>query len=245
MRTLKTLITAVLLVFSLNACSSTKTYRTYTLNPSKTMVLVKSFLCEDVMNDDYVLLEDYVAQPPVLCDFTTLELSADSDSAQVHVVYHEPHWFDLDLGDGTEVQILEDSVSELTVNANLDMPQSFTKGEAETLTLTVNGSRIYDKGNRNLSTGVYADLVFRPMTVIENVYKSTYSDPFTSVDKDFDALADPWDLKPENDEPFSTFTGQMSLTIPDTVNSQTVCLIERLALSHFQFIIFLYYEGQP
>lgn len=243
MRTFKSLISAVLLVFSLSACGSTKT-TTYTLNPAKTKVMVHSYWCEDVMNDDFVLLEEYVAQPPALCQFSTLELSADTQSARVHAIYREPAPVTARPDASTEIDIPEGTETEILINVTLNMPQTFTKGDAETITLSVDGSRLYDKRNRKVRTGISTELIVRPMTVNEKLYQTAFTDPMSTMESEFDALADPWQLLPPT-ELVTTFTGDMTLTIPDSVNSKTVCLMGRLALSHFQFIIFMYYEGQP
>ncbi len=243
MRTFKSLISAVLLVFSLSACSPKTVYTTYTLNPAKTMVLVKSYWCEDTMNSDFETVSAYLAQPPVLCEFSTLELSADEQSAWIHTIYREPAPVTAKPDASPEVDIPEGTQTELTANATLDMPQTFTKGEASTVTLSVSGSRLYDRTQRRITTGFFTELVFRPMTVNEKVYQTSFTDPITTMDTEFDALADPWQLQPETEQ-ITSFSGDMSLTIPESVNSKTICLMGRLMLSHFEYIIFIYYEGQ-
>lgn len=242
MRTIKGMIIAVLLVFSLTACSS-KSYTTYTLNAGKTRVLVKSYLCEDVMNDRFKPVADYLAQPPTKCAFSTLTLSANTESASIHAIYKEPTSLSIN-PNGTELTIAEGSETELNANVTLDVPQSYTKGEAGTITLTLNGNRLYDRKVRKINTGIYTELIVRPMTVIEKEYQTSFTDPFAILDTEFDALADPWQLKPAT-ESITSFNGTMKLTIPDSVKTKTICLMGRLTIAHFEYIIFMYYEGQP
>lgn len=242
MRTFKGMIIAVLLVFTMTACTS-KTYTTYTLNPGKTKVLVKSYLCEDVMNDSFKSVADYLAQPPTKCAFSTLTLSADTESASIHAIYKEPTSFTIN-PNGSEVTIAEGSETELSANVTLDVPQTYTKGKAETITLTLNGSKLVDRKVRKINSGIYGELIVRPMTVLEKEYQTSFTDPFTTLDAEFDASADPWQLKPAT-ESITNFTGAMNLTIPDSVNTKTVCLMGRLTIAHFEYIIFMYYEGQP
>lgn len=242
MRTIKGMIIAVLLVFTMTACSS-KSYTTYALNSGKTKVLVKSYLCEDVMNDSFKSVADYLAQPPTKCAFSTLTLSADTESASIHAIYKEPTSFTVN-PNGTELTIAEGSETELTANVTLDVPQSFSKGKAETITLTLNGNKLYDRKVRKISSGIYGELIVRPMTVLEEEYQTGFTDPFATLDTEFDALADPWQLKPET-ESITSFTGEMKLTIPNSVNTKTLCLMGRLTITHFEYIIFMYYEGQP
>lgn len=240
MRTIKGIIIAVCLVFTLTACSSKPT-TTYTLNAGKTRVLVKSYLCEDVMNDRFKPVADYLAQPPTQCAFSTLTLSANTESASIHAIYKEPTSFAINPS-GSELTIAEGSETELSANVTLDVPQSYTKGEAGTITLTLNGSRLYDRKDRKISTGIYTELIVRPMTVIEKAYQTNFTDPFAILDTEFDALADPWQLKPAT-ESITSFTGTMKLTIPDSVNTKTICLMGRLTIAHFEYIIFMFYEG--
>ena len=154
MRTLKGLLIVVLLVFSMAACSAQTTYTTYTLNPTKTFALVKSYWCEDIMNDNFISVASYLAEPPAKCQFSTLELSATSQTASIHAIYKEPSFFTLKPDGVNEVDISSGSITELTANANLLMPSSLIKGEAGTVNLTVTGSRIFDKSNRSIATGI-------------------------------------------------------------------------------------------
>ena len=245
MRTIKALLSAVLLVFSLSACSSKTVYKTYTLNPAKTFVLVKSYRCEDVMNDDFDTPADYVNQPPVTCQFSTLELSADASSASIHAIYKEPNAFIITTDTSTSVSVDEDSISELVANASLDLPQQLTKAEAATLTLTVTGQITYDKSHQKATNGIYAGLIIRPMTVNEKAYTTAFTDPWTTVDTEFDLSADPWQIEPSDGDVTRSLSADMVITVPESVNTKTVVLIHRLQLAHFEYIIFIYYDGQP
>lgn len=245
MRTIKALLSVVLLVFSLAACSSTTTYMTYTLNPTKTFALVKSYLCEDAMNDDFVTVANYLAQTPTKCQFSTLELSASAQSASIHAIYAEPNFFTFKPDGVTDVDIPSGSITELIVDATLSMPTSFKKGEAGSLLLSVTGSQLYDKINRKIASGIYTELIIRPMTVIEKHYQVSFTDPWTTVDTEFDASANPWQLKPIDAETITSFQGDMLLTIPESVNTKTICLVGRLVMAHFEYILFMYYEGKP
>ena len=83
------------------------------------------------------------------------------------------------------------------------------------------------------------------MTVVEKTYQSGFSDPWSTVDTEFDASANPWQLKPLDVETVTSFSGDMTLTIPKSINPKTICLVGRLVMSHFEYILFFYYEGKP
>jgi hypothetical protein len=245
MRTLKTLLSAVLLVFSCAACSSKPTYTTYRLNPAKTFVLVKSYWCEDVMNDAFDPLSTYLTNPPTSCQFSVLDLSASATGATVHAVYKEPFSFTVTPDLAESFDVATGSVTELSANAGLTLPQSITKDEPAALSLNVSGEIIYSKAGKKVSNGIYTGLVIRTMTVIEKAYQTAFTEPWSTVESEFDALPDPWMIEPQESNYVRFLNDDMTFTIPKSVNSSTVALILRLTLSHFEYFIFTYYEGQP
>jgi hypothetical protein len=245
MRTIKALLSTVLLVFSLSACGSKTVYKTYTLNPTKTFVLVKSYWCEDVMNDAFDALSTYLADPPTTCQFSVLDLSASATGATIHAIYKEPSSFTVTPDVAAAFDVATGSVSELSANASIALPQSITKAEPATLSLNVTGDITYNKTGKRATNGIYVGFVIRSMTVIEKVYQTAFTEPWSTVEEEFDVLADPWMIEPQGASYVRSLSDDMTFTIPDSVNSPTVAIILRLSLSHFEYIIFTYYEGQP
>lgn len=244
MRTLKIIAVMILVISGLTACASNKptNYTKYVLNATKTVVLVKSYKCEDVMNDSFDFVSDYLAQPPVLCKFSTLELDADSDSFRVHAVYEEPNYFTLTPSD-TEIEVFSGSVTELSVTGNLGLPSTLEVDKAGTITFDASGSVLYDKGGRKISTGTYVSLNLRPMMVVDSVYKAGFTDPSTSVDNQFDAKQTPDGLAPDADY-VTSYSGSMTVTIPQSVSTRNVCFILWVSAAHFSYVLYVYYEGQ-
>lgn len=245
MRTLRLLATLVLAISGLTACASSNkptSYTKYVLNASKTVVLVKSYKCEDVMNDSFDFVSDYLAQPPVLCKFSTLDLNADTNSFSVHAVYQEPNYFSITPSD-TEIEIFPDSVTELSVTGNLGLPQTLEVDKAGTITFDATGSVLYDKGGRKITTGMYVSLNLRPMMVVDSVYKAGFTDPSTSVDNQFEAKQTPDGLAPAEDY-VASYSGSMTVTIPKSVSTRNVCFILWISASHFSYVMYVYYVGQ-
>ena len=244
MRPIKILFSLLLVALSLEACGSSAKISTYTLNPTKTFVLVKSYRCEDAMSDSFKPLADYLNQPPVLCDFSTLDHDVALPEINLHAVYKEPSYFTVDTSSVEDVEIFPGSVTELQISSTLTLPSSLTKGQSASLNLNTTGSVMYDKTGRKISNGIGVGMVIRPMTVVQSAYDKAFDDPWTTVDSEFDAQADPWELRPQDDDFVTSFTGDMTLTIPESVNSKTIALVVRLSTSHFEYLIFVYYEGK-
>lgn len=244
MRTLKVLIILMLVSMSLEACGSSKKVSVYTLNPAKTFVLIKSYRCEDVMNDSFVPLEDYLSQPPVLCGFSTLELGVTLPEIDLHAVYKEPAYFTIKDSADEDVEIFADSITELQIKSTLTMPSTLTKGQAAPIKLNATGSAIYDKTGRKISYGIGLAMVIRPMTVVQSAFESAFENPWDTVDAEFDAQANPWEIRPQGSDFINNLDANMTLTVPESVNSKTIALIVRLTQSHFEYLIFVYYEAK-